>query len=339
MWFKKKEDMSPEKELYKMISVVQQDKVQKQGYMDFPLRSCLYYRKKDINDYRKEPIISKLIARFQPFFENGIDYTNNDKNYNYRLRYSYLFYINEAFSLCTKLSIDTTPEDYFIQEYWDDMDIPDIDRFFVLNLVYVLLGCNCAIRKQHLKMIDLIDGFLRRRCPPILRATGYILIDEIFKSSEYPYWKFLPEIDRFGNKILNINEGLTDDDEEQVELVNQTRQMVKEHIKTYLSHCNDIEQCNIEKEMPVSNTDKNTKVRLKTLLEILKVSEMGTNEKDMTKVARIAAYILGSSYEYIYKLMSKGYELDDKTHGNEVDVVNQYLKELDSEIRLKVKKS
>jgi hypothetical protein len=89
------------------------------------------------------------------------------------------------------------------------------------------------------------------------------------------------------------------------------------------------------------DSDKSTplKVRMKALLEIMKRAGIGTDNKDMTKVARMAAFILGSSFDYLYGLMNKGFELNEKTHGKSVEEVNKYLKDLDCNYRINIKKS
>jgi len=89
------------------------------------------------------------------------------------------------------------------------------------------------------------------------------------------------------------------------------------------------------------DSDKSTplKVRMKVLLEIMKRAGIGTDNKDMTKVARMAAFILGSSFDYLYGLMNKGFELNEKTHGKSVEEVNKYLKDLDCNYRINIKKS
>ena len=78
---------------------------------------------------------------------------------------------------------------------------------------------------------------------------------------------------------------------------------------------------------------------MKALLEIMKRAGIGTDNKDMTKVARMAAFILGSSFDYLYGLMNKGFELNEKTHGKSVEEVNKYLKDLDCDYGINIKKS
>lgn len=345
MWFKKyknKEHVSPVIGFNNiMVSVPrytdEKERYKKQGYMDFPDRDRLYYRKDDIKEYKNDPVIKRLIEHFQPFFEKGINYESDGKNYNCYLGSSNLFYFNEAFSLCTKLSIDRSPEEYFVLEYCHDMNVSDIERYFVLSIAYVLLVCNGLVRKQHLKMVDLLDDFLRLRCPTLLRTQSFLFVTDLYNTGEMPFWEFKPEIDKWGSTILNVNEGLPDNEEEQVTLINQMRQKFRDHIRVYEDMFESRANKNNSKQKSFADDEKATKVRLKALTEILKKAGMGTDKNDMTKVARLAAFITGSKYDYIYKLMSKGYDLDDKTHGKAVEEVNKYFSDLDSEIRLKCK--
>lgn len=315
----------------------ERDRYKEQGYLEFPDRDRLYYRKDDIKEYKNDPVIERLIEHYQPFFEKGINYVSDGKNYNIYLGRSNLFYFNEAFSLCTKLSIDRSPEEYFVLEYYNDMNVSDIERYFVLSITYVLLTCNSLVRKQHLKMIDLIDEFLRLRCPTLLRTQGFLFVTNLYNTSEMPFWEFKPSIDKWGTTILNVNEGLPNNEEEQVALINQMRQKVVGHIKLYKEKIEHIFEEDKNKSDTITKDEINTKVRLKAFTEILKKAGMGTDLNDTTKVARLAALILGSKYDYIYKLMSKGYDLDVKTHGKAVEEFNKYFSDLGSEIILKCK--
>lgn len=104
-----------ESQLRSDIGISMEDEEQKYG--EFPPIDRLYEREEDPNVYKENPILRNLFEHYQPFFEKGINYTADGKTWNVYPTGRMLWYCNEAFSLCTKLSIDPCPEDYFIDEY------------------------------------------------------------------------------------------------------------------------------------------------------------------------------------------------------------------------------
>ena len=203
---------------------------QKDG--EFPPRDRLYEREEDPNVYKEDTILRNLFEHYQSFFEKGIDYTSDGKTWNVYPSGSLLWYFNEAFSLCTKLSIDPHPEEYFIDEYYNEIGgrCTQIERYFVLSIVYALLAVNWRVRRQHLKMMDVLYNFLSIRCPYsiMLKCIEFIANTYTDKNNAIDY-EFRPVIDRWGYTRLKVDEGLTDDEEEQMELLAQMRKKVCEN--------------------------------------------------------------------------------------------------------------
>lgn len=316
------------------------ESVEEQKYQEFPNRDELYERKDDLNEYKEDPYISKVIEHYQPYFEKGINYTSDGKSYNCYLDGSSLFYYNEAFSLCTKLSIDPSPEEYFINEYYRDISGNEMEHYFILSMVYVLLAINGAVRKQHIKMVDLIYNFLYLRYPNSLMAGDFLFIAEFYQSQEFPSWQFKPQIEQFGYTALKVNEGLPEDEEEQLALIQEMRAKVFEHGM----HLKDRIQAQASQGKP-EQEDKEKKfksaplkVRLHALLQIMNDAQIGREQKDWTKVARMAAFILDSTYNYVHNLPDKGFDLTADEHGKYVEEVNKYFEDLDSNRRLECKK-
>lgn len=314
-------------------------KVEEQQYMEFPDRDELYERKNDLNDYKKDPHISKVIELYQPFFEKGINYMSDGKYINSYLEGSILYYFNEAFSLCTKLSIDPTPEEYFINEYYQDISGNKIERYFILSMVYVLLAINGFVRKQHLKMIDILYQFLCSRCPIDIMCKELLFISEFYQSQELPFWLFKPQIDQYEYTKLKVDEGLPEDEKEQEAAIIEMRKKVSEHAKLF----NEMLKSYQSQSGPsVKDKEKYKraplKVRLNALLGIMKDANIGMDTKDWTKVARMAAFILDSTYDYVHNLKDDGFDLTEKAHGKYVNEVNRYFADLDSTIQLKCKK-
>ena len=326
--------------LYDFYDYEEVTRVEEQKYQEFPDRDSLYKRKDDLNEYKEDPYISKVIEHYQPYFEKGINYISQDKSYNRYLSGTSLYYYNEAFSLCTKLSIDPSPEDYFINEYYHDISGDEMEHYFIFSMVYVLLAINGAVRKQHLKMVDLIYNFLYRRYPNSLMVEDFLFITAFYQSQEIPFWQFKPQIEQFGYTALKVNEGLAEDEEEQLALIQLMRKKVYEHA----NHLKDRMQSQLSPDK-LSTIDKEVafksaplKVRLHALLGIMHDAQIGMDTKDWTKVARMAAFILDSTYTYVHNLKDKDFDLTEKAHGKYAEEVNKYFEDLDSDTRLKCKK-
>lgn len=196
-------------------------------YGVFPPRDQLFERK-NFDFYEEDPVLKILMEHYQTFFEKGIDFLFDGKPRNVYPTGSILWYYNEAFSLCTKLSIDPSPEHYFIDEYYDDIDgeCTQIECCVVLSIVYALLAVNVKVRRQHLKMIDVLGNFLIRRCPFSVMCECMTFITETYVDDKSIMYEFSPAVDHYGYTRLNVDEGLAGDEEEQMDLITQMRKKV-----------------------------------------------------------------------------------------------------------------
>lgn len=213
---------------------------EEQKYGEFPPHDSLYEREDDPNVYKENPILKSLFEHYQPFFEKGINYNSDGKTWNVYPSGSMLLYCNEAFSLCTKLSIDPYPEQYFIDEYYRKIGggCTQIERYFVLSIVYALLAVNVIVRRQHLKMIDVLYNFLAIGCPPSIMVKCIEFICITYAGNNAILYEFRPTIDRWGYTLLKVDEGLTEDEEEQRELFTQMRKKVYENCLKYAEKFN-----------------------------------------------------------------------------------------------------
>ena len=224
--------------LYDSLEDTNEYEEQKPG--EFPPRDSLFEREDDINVYKNNPIIKNLIDCYQPFFEEGINYNSGGKSYNVYLTGCMLWYYNEAFSLCTKLSIDPCPDQYFIDEYYNDImgNSTNIERYFVLSIFYALLAVNAIVRRQHLKMIDILYNFLSKRCPISVMVKCLDFIVKTYNNNNAIAYEFRPTIDHWGNTLLKVDEGLTEDEEERSDLFIQMRKKVCENGQNYVKLLN-----------------------------------------------------------------------------------------------------
>ena len=69
------------------------------------------------------------------------------------------------------------------------------------------------------------------------------------------------------------------------------------------------------------------------LLELLKKLNVGTGVNDMTKIAKLAQYLIGGSYDKHYQYIQQGNQLTSH-HDNEIKRVNQILSDLDLDITI-----
>ena len=218
-----------DRQLYEDIGVAMEYETQKFG--EFPPRDRLYEREENPNVYKENPILRNLFEHYQPFFEKGIDYSTDGKTWNVYPTGSMLWYCNEAFSLCTKLSIDPYPEHYFMDQYYKDIGggCTQVERYFVLSIVYALLAVNWRVRRQHLKMMDVLYNFLSKGCPLVIMVKSIEFITQTYADNNAIDYEFRPLIDRWGYTLLKVDEGLIEDDEEQMELFTQMRMKVCEN--------------------------------------------------------------------------------------------------------------
>ena len=213
---------------------------EEQKYGEFPPRYELFEEEDDPNVYKEDPILNKLFEHYQTFFEKGIDYMSNGIKMIVYPSGSMLWYFNEAFSLCTKLSIDPFPEQYFIDEYYKDIGgrSTQIERYFVLSIVYALLAVNGLVRRQHLKMIDVLYNFLSIGCPPSIMVKCMEFVTKTYEDNNAIWYKFQPTIDHFGYTRLKVEEGLSDDEEEIRDLLTRMRKKVCDNWLKYADKFN-----------------------------------------------------------------------------------------------------
>lgn len=204
---------------------------EEQKYGGFPPLDKLFEREDTPKVYNENPVIKNLIDHYQPFFEKGIDYVADGKTWNVYPSGNMLWYCNEAFSLCTKLSIDPSPEHYFIDEYYYEIGggCTQIERYFVLSIVYDLLAINWRVRRQHLKMMDVLYNFLSKGCPLAIMIKSIEFIAQTYADNNAIDYEFRPLIDRWGYTLLKVDEGLIETEGEQMNLFTQMRKKVCEN--------------------------------------------------------------------------------------------------------------
>lgn len=78
------------------------------------------------------------------------------------------------------------------------------------------------------------------------------------------------------------------------------------------------------------------KVRGKVLMELMKRSGIGLDQKDRTKVCRLAALIMGCDYKSLLNTISEGMPLNERTHRKDVEQANRLLDDLGADFRLKI---
>lgn len=113
----------------------------------------------------------------------------------------------------------------------------------------------------------------------------------------------------------------------------QCDKYLSEEIDECLEENEDVE----EKENDGDSKIAPSKVRAKVLLEILKQCGLGLDKQEMTKVARLLGFILGSSSDYMRNIMTtnSGLTLNEKTHDKYLREINTLLSIMQSNIRIK----
>ena len=95
---------------------------------------------------------------------------------------------------------------------------------------------------------------------------------------------------------------------------------------------------NNTQEYPVDSQESSRplKVRIRVLMEMLKLLDAGQNVNDLTKIARLLSFLTGSSYKKTYRLIQEGFSLTDY-HADDIKEVNEALADLG--IKIKIDKS
>ena len=87
-----------------------------------------------------------------------------------------------------------------------------------------------------------------------------------------------------------------------------------------------------------SSETKSSKVQLVAIMEILKASGIGKNTTDLTKIVRIAAFIMGKSYKGLYNDANKGIIFNKSFHQKDIDEINKLFKDVNSTIKIDIDK-
>jgi hypothetical protein len=75
------------------------------------------------------------------------------------------------------------------------------------------------------------------------------------------------------------------------------------------------------------------KVRAAIMLETLKKMGMGMAHNDRTKICKLIAYVLGCSYNTIYRMLQEGINFNNY-HSKEIDEANKILENLNASISI-----
>lgn len=86
--------------------------------------------------------------------------TSNGNNHEEFLQYSVEHYFNDAYYICTKLTLDLNPESHFLEEYYNTIEGNALDHWLVFTMVYWMLLRNLAIRPQYINMMNTLIDFL-----------------------------------------------------------------------------------------------------------------------------------------------------------------------------------
>ena len=297
---------------------------QEQEYGKFPPRDHLFLWEDDPDTYKANPVINNLFEHYLTFFEKGIDYTSDGKTWNVYPTGSVLWYFNEAFSICTKLSIDPYPEQYFLDEYYRDIggNCTPIERYFILSIVYSLLAVNWKVRRQHLKMVDVLYNFLSKGCPYSVMVKSIEFIAKTYTDSNAIDYEFRPIIDRWGYTLLKVDEGLPTDDEEQNDLFVQMRKKVCENGIKYAKMFNVMPRSNPPEELLIEEAQSYwSKLRVKGLIIADGYAlAAGTSPYDATIIADHFSGVLGIKnkwkvFEALWGLNNMAQKLGDIRKG------------------------
>lgn len=229
-----------------------------------------------------------------------------------------------------------SPEDVFIEtlNVLDDLKAPNRNNDDLCDTLWDDLFCDFRERGENIP-----EAELDKAVTVVLSMVvdGLVLLDSMRYNGVAG--KLNRVLQEHGNDYLGIQLSI----DSYVHKIGreEVKQWLAEYMQadTYLSE--EVEDSLAEREeeeAPDDNTPKiaPNKVRAQLLLEILKQCGMGLDRQDMTKVARLVGFIVGSSAEKLRQQLSKdgGLILNEKTHRRYVDEVNNLLKEMKSRIKL-----
>ena len=87
-----------------------------------------------------------------------------------------------------------------------------------------------------------------------------------------------------------------------------------------------------------SSETKSSKVQLVAIMEILTAAGIGKNTTDLTKIVRIAAFLMGKSYKGLYNDANKGIIFNKSFHQKDIDEINKLFKDVNSTIKIDIDK-
>ena len=79
-------------------------------------------------------------------------------------------------------------------------------------------------------------------------------------------------------------------------------------------------------------------MQLVAIIEILRVAGIDKSNTDLTKIVRIAAFIMGKSYKGLYNDANKGISFNKSFHQKDIDEINQLFKDVNSAINIDINK-
>ncbi len=83
---------------------------------------------------------------------------------------------------------------------------------------------------------------------------------------------------------------------------------------------------------------KSSKVQLVAIMEILKAAGIDKSNTDLTKIVRIAAFIMGKSYKGLYNDANKRISFNKSFHQKDIDEINQLFENTNSTIKIDIDK-
>ena len=313
----------------------------------FPSPAELYTPKYDLGEYLSDkdtPINKKLYEAMSRFATMCFDATVGIKTIKVHLKKDLLFYFNEAYALCTKVSIDAYPESHFFEEYWDEMSLKReevLDKYFVLSIAYVLLAVNVKVRKQYKGMLNSIFYFLKQNFPYFLQWSFPNEIMKAYEEKQKNILDFYPmaSLDDYGE--IDPKLGLPKDDKEQDEMFREVRITVLDHISLLSKEKNKEE--NTKSATPPQEQDTSAVTKRFTNQQIViffyyLFNELGVNFENKTKSewAELIASVSGYSKNNILEKLYFQSRIRDKGIVRDITFVSQVIKSMFPDIAQKM---
>lgn len=226
-----------------------------------------------------------------------------------------------------------SPEDVFIEtlNVLDDLKAPNRNNDDLCDTLWDDLFCDFRERGENIP-----EAELDKAVAVVLSMVvdGLVLLDSMRYNGVAG--KLNRVLQEHGNDYLGIQ--LSIDSYAHKIGRQEVKQWLSEYMQadTYLSEEVEDSLAEREEEEEDNSTKAPDKVRAKALLEILRQCGMGLDKQDMTKVARLVSFILGTSPNSLRNILTKdrGLILNEKTHGRHVEEVNKLLSDMKSKIKL-----